>query len=205
MALAEEIARGARAQPVLARVPVPPPHNVPAAMSSFVGRADHVSRLRALLARDEVRLITLTGPGGTGKTRLALEVARSAVSDHPDGVFLASLAPLTDPETVPFAVASALGIKERGTEPIMQTSKVTLGDQAPHTDPGQFRTPAAGSFSGQRAPFGLSTPDGSRHEPGTASSLWRARLPCSSAFAPHREPGNRPRRVSGIRRGGPVR
>src|SRR5215204_1664063 len=59
------------------------------------------------------RLLTLTGTGGSGKTRLALEVARSLVGAYPDGVWLVELAPLSEGELVPQAVARALGVKER--------------------------------------------------------------------------------------------
>lgn len=86
----------------------PPPHNLPAERSSFVGREREIERTRTALA--EHRLVTLTGIGGAGKTRLALRVAALELADFPDGVFFADFAPLVDPELVPRAVAAACGL-----------------------------------------------------------------------------------------------
>ncbi len=84
------------------------PHNLPVALSSFVGRETEIAELLSLLSDPDVRLATLLGPGGTGKTRLALEVAASAVDTFPDGVWFVDLAQLTSPEEVGPAVADAL-------------------------------------------------------------------------------------------------
>jgi predicted ATPase len=67
------------------------------------------------------RLLTLTGTGGSGKTRLALEVARELIRGYPDGVWLVELAPLSEEELVPNAVAEALGVPERPGEPLADT------------------------------------------------------------------------------------
>lgn len=83
------------------------PHNLPVQLSSFVGREAEVAGLGQLLAAQ--RLLTLLGPGGIGKTRLALQVAAEQVEAFPDGVFLVDLAPIRDPELVPGAIAAALG------------------------------------------------------------------------------------------------
>ena len=74
-------------------------------------------RGRRAAAAADVRLLTLTGPGGTGKTRLALQVAAELLDDFPDGVFFVPLAPLRDPELVPSAIASALGVRESAGQP----------------------------------------------------------------------------------------
>ncbi|WP_051852583.1 BTAD domain-containing putative transcriptional regulator [Streptomyces aureocirculatus] len=87
----------------------PPRTNLPAPVAGLVGRADSVSRVRELIRRE--RLVTLTGPGGVGKTRLALEAAAGLAEDFPDGVWLVELAGTTG-EGVPEAVAAALGIRE---------------------------------------------------------------------------------------------
>ncbi len=86
-------------------------HNLPLALSSFRGRKSESDALMAQLA--EHRLVTLTGTGGVGKTRLALETARRLVDRFPDGVWLVELAPLAEPELVAARVASALGATER--------------------------------------------------------------------------------------------
>ena len=86
-------------------------HGFPAALTSFVGRAGAVTEVAGLL--DQHRLVTVTGPGGAGKTRLAGEVAKEAVGRFADGVWLAELAAVRDPAQVPVVVAAALGIPEQ--------------------------------------------------------------------------------------------
>ena len=85
-------------------------HGFPASLTSFVGRAQATAEIAAQLA--EYRLVTLTGPGGAGKTRLAGEVARRVAGRFADGVWLAELAAVRDPGQVPAAVAAALGIHD---------------------------------------------------------------------------------------------
>src|SRR5580658_5789473 len=83
-------------------------HGLVPALTSFVGRVGDVQALDRLLG--EYRLVTVTGPGGVGKTRLACEVARRAVAGFADGVWLVELATVQDPALVPAAVAAAMGI-----------------------------------------------------------------------------------------------
>ena len=85
-------------------------HGFPAALTSFVGRAVVVDEVAGQLARD--RLVTVTGPGGAGKTRLAGEVARRVAGGFADGVWLAELAAVRDPGQVAAVVAAALGIRD---------------------------------------------------------------------------------------------
>ena len=82
-------------------------HGFPAALTSFVGRARVVDEVAGQLAQD--RLVTVTGPGGAGKTRLAGEVAKRVAGRFADGVWLAELAAVREPAQVPAAVAAALG------------------------------------------------------------------------------------------------
>jgi predicted ATPase/DNA-binding SARP family transcriptional activator len=86
-------------------------HNLPAPLTSFVGREQELAELRALLGQD--RLVTLTGVGGVGKTRLALEAARRSLPDFPDGVWFADLSALTEPELVLRAVITALDVADQ--------------------------------------------------------------------------------------------
>jgi predicted ATPase/Tfp pilus assembly protein PilF/transcriptional regulator with XRE-family HTH domain len=85
-----------------------PPTNLPAAFTSFVGRAAELAAVRRLF--DSARLVTLAGPGGVGKTRLALEVAGAVRERYPDGVWLVDLAALTGPALVPQVVATVLQV-----------------------------------------------------------------------------------------------
>ena len=85
-------------------------HGFPAALTSFVGRAGVVDEIAGQLG--QYRLVTVTGPGGSGKTRLAGEVARQVACGFADGVWLAELGAVQDPAQVPAAVAAALGIRE---------------------------------------------------------------------------------------------
>jgi predicted ATPase/class 3 adenylate cyclase len=92
------------------------PNNLPVQLTNFIGRMSEVSRLRELLAVN--RLLTLTGTGGTGKTRLALEVAAESLLDFADGVFFVDLAPIEDNGLVASAIASALRVREYAGEVI---------------------------------------------------------------------------------------
>jgi predicted ATPase len=93
--------------------------NLPAPRSTFVGREREMVELKQAMAA--TRLLTLTGTGGSGKTRLALEAARDLIGSYPDGVWLVELAPLSEEALVPKAVAEALGIPERSAEPLSDT------------------------------------------------------------------------------------
>ena len=89
------------------------PNNLPTQLTSFVGRDDQVREAKQLLARS--RLLTLTGPGGTGKTRLSLQIAADVMDGFPDGVYFVPLASVRDPELVPSAIAQALAISTTGS------------------------------------------------------------------------------------------
>ena len=86
-----------------------------------MGREREMTRVRELLA--EHRLLTLTGPGGSGKTRLALAVASGAGGEFEDGVWLVELASLSDPDLVPQAVASVLGVQREPGSPSSRRSR----------------------------------------------------------------------------------
>ncbi len=95
------------------------PNNLPHELSSFIGRGPELLELARLLNR--TRLLTLTGPGGAGKTRLAQHVAHDVLGDYPDGVWLIELAPLADPALVASTVAQALGVREQRSQPLVES------------------------------------------------------------------------------------
>ncbi len=95
------------------------PNNLPQQITSFVGREKETKELKSLL--ESCRLVTLTGSGGTGKTRLSLQIAADVLERYPDGVWLVEFAPLTDSNLVVSTVASVLGLKEEVDKPLQRT------------------------------------------------------------------------------------
>jgi len=95
------------------------PNNLPVQLTSFIGRVREIAEIKRLLG--DARLVTLTGSGGAGKTRLALQVAADVLVDYPDGVWLAELAPIADPTLVSKTVASALNVPEQPGRKIADT------------------------------------------------------------------------------------
>ena len=103
------------------------PNNLPRQLSSFIGREDEIVRAEARLAG--TTLLTLTGAGGVGKTRLALELGAHIASSFPDGIWLVELAALTDGELVDDALADALRVKQRAGTPILAALVEDVGDR----------------------------------------------------------------------------
>ena len=95
------------------------PNNLPVQLTSFVGREREKAEVRILLSG--TRLITLTGSGGAGKTRLAIQVAAEVLEEFPNGAWLVELAALSDPSIVPKAVASAIGVPEQPGRSLTET------------------------------------------------------------------------------------
>lgn len=106
-----------------------PRHNVPFHLTSLIGREREVATIQDLLGK--TRLLTLTGAGGVGKTRLALQVAREIQDRYRDGVRLVDLAPLADPSLVTLAVATALDLRERPSEPVLPMLLAFLAGRQP--------------------------------------------------------------------------
>jgi non-specific serine/threonine protein kinase len=112
--------------PPVADAPVSP-HNLPAQLTSFIGRERELAELHRLLTAGEndhaptTRLLTLTGHGGTGKTRLAVQAARAALMAFPDGVWWLELAPVTEPALIPQTLAAVLGLQEEPDRPLLAT------------------------------------------------------------------------------------
>jgi predicted ATPase/class 3 adenylate cyclase len=97
------------------------PHNLPVQLTSFVGREQELADLQERLLRTDVRLLTLTGTAGTGKTRLALQVAESTLAEFPRGVFFVPLAPLNDPQLLASTMGEAIGVREVAGQPLLRT------------------------------------------------------------------------------------
>jgi predicted ATPase/transcriptional regulator with XRE-family HTH domain len=104
-------------------------HNLPVQPTSLLGREEQVAALTALLRRTDARLVTLTGPGGIGKTRLAIQVAAELVDDFADGVWYVRLSRLTDPDLVMPTIAQTLGLKETGRLPIAESLRDYLSSR----------------------------------------------------------------------------
>ena len=100
---------------------------LPVQLTSFVGRQAEMKGIREALADN--RLVTLTGAGGAGKTRLAVQVAAELATDFADGVWYVDLAPITDPEVVPVTVARALGLLDQPGEPTIDLLRRSIRDR----------------------------------------------------------------------------
>jgi predicted ATPase/class 3 adenylate cyclase len=104
-------------------------NNLPAQPTPLVGRERELGEVRDLLRAEGVRLLTLTGTGGIGKTRLGLQVAAELLDEFEDGVFFVALAPLTDPALVASAIAEPLGVVESGERPLKEELETYLRDR----------------------------------------------------------------------------
>ena len=102
---------------------------LPQPLTSLIGREREVAAVKAMLQQDHARLITLTGPGGTGKTRLAIQVATELSGSYRDGVWFVSLAPLRDPDLVMSAIAQTLGVRDSADHPLITSLTSALRDR----------------------------------------------------------------------------
>jgi predicted ATPase/DNA-binding CsgD family transcriptional regulator len=105
------------------------PNNLPVQSTSLVGREQEIATACAILRRSDTSLLTLTGPGGTGKTRLSLQIAAELLEDFEQGVYFVALAPISDPALVAFMIAQTLGIKDGGGRSILDGLKNYLRDR----------------------------------------------------------------------------
>jgi predicted ATPase/DNA-binding CsgD family transcriptional regulator len=106
-----------------------PPHNLPAQLTPLIGRDREATTICALMRRSEVRLITIVGTGGIGKTRLSLQVATNLLDTFSDGICLVLLATISDPNLVVSTITQTLGVKESGAEPDVDVLKDHLQDK----------------------------------------------------------------------------
>jgi predicted ATPase/class 3 adenylate cyclase len=105
------------------------PHNLPVQLTSFVGREREVADARRELLRKEVRLLTLAGPAGTGKTRLALQLAEDVLADFANGIFFVALARLAEPDLLASTIGEAIDVREVPGQPLLHTLKDALQTQ----------------------------------------------------------------------------
>lgn len=110
------------AQPPLVAQPLQPlptpPHNLPAALTPLIGRTQALAEVTTYVQRQRVRLLTLVGPGGMGKTRLALEIGRTLLLDFADGVFFVPLVAITSATELVTAIATEIGLRPEGNDPL---------------------------------------------------------------------------------------
>ena len=106
-----------------------PRSNLPASLTSLIGREQELGKLSEYLSNPSIRLVTLIGPPGIGKTRLSLEVTREALSDFPDGAFFVALAPVEDSSLVAPSIVQALGFEETKNQPSLERLKDGIRDK----------------------------------------------------------------------------
>src|SRR5207248_6958629 len=126
-----EAAVSRRKGPLSAAAPPPTgqPHPLPAQPTPLLGRAQDVAAVAGLLRQEHVRLLTLTGPSGVGKTRLGLEVAATLSADFADGVVVVSLAAIRDPDLVASTMGQTLGLRDAGGRPLREHLAAYLRDK----------------------------------------------------------------------------
>ncbi len=114
------------------------PNNLTQQLNSFIGRERELAEIKEMLASN--RLVTLLGMGGIGKSRLSMQLAAEVLDDFPDGVWFVELAALTDPSSVPQAVASVLGVKEEAGRPVIDALTKYVRDLQAADHSRQLRT-----------------------------------------------------------------
>lgn len=136
---------------------------IPLPLTPLLGREREVAEVAALLRRAEVRLLVLTGPGGVGKTRVALQVARDVAEAFPDGVAFVPLAPINDPALVLPTVAAAFGLQDTGAQPLRDRLAAYFGPRRLLLVLDNFEQvlPAARTSRSRQRTWGRSSPSAS--------------------------------------------
>ena len=151
------------------------PNNLPAQPNAFIGREAQMAEALALLRRPDVRLLTLIGPGGTGKTRLALQVAADLLDDFADGVWFVDLSALVDPALVIPTIAQVLDVKEQGARPLRKTLADYLHAKQLLLVLDNFEQIAAAAADVSALLAAAPAAEGADHQPGAAAPAGRAR------------------------------
>ncbi len=120
---------GRPADPAPWRVHPRPPSNLPASLTPLIGREQEAAAVGDLLSRPRVRLLTLTGTGGIGKTRLSVQIATDLLDAFTDGVWFIDLAPISDPDLVAATIARTLGVKQTGRQALIEHLKAYLREK----------------------------------------------------------------------------
>ena len=161
--------------------PAPESTSLPHYLTSLIGRQGEMEVVQRLLRQTGIRLLTLTGPGGIGKTRLAVDAATALSDAFPDGVFFVDLTPLADASQVPLAIAQAVGARESSDHDALP---VRQGDPARSADVAaarQFRACVGCRRECCDAPVGVPSIERPGDEPLSTSTAWRAGVPCAAA------------------------
>ncbi len=124
-----EFEAAARLAPTVRTADSPPRHSLPIPATPLIGRSREVGEVASTLQETSVRLLTLTGPGGVGKTRLALQAASALLREYADGVYFVALTPIEDPSLVASAIARELGLEESGGRPLTEDLSAYLQEK----------------------------------------------------------------------------
>ena len=164
-----------RQDEALSRRPLPQ-SNVPVPVSTLVGRQRELEEITSAL-RDGSRVLTLTGPGGSGKTRLAIEAANILAGELPDGAFFVALDSIRDPALLLPAIAQAVAVRESSERPLPESLAERLAGRRALLRDRQLRAARGGRAPPLAGPRGRAGADLPRHEPSSAPGLRRAGVP----------------------------
>src|SRR5512140_624183 len=155
--------------------------SLPRPLTSFIGREHELAQAKRLL--QDSYLVTLTGPGGSGKTRLCIVLATEVAAEYPDGVYFVPLAPVRDPQLVPSTIAQAIGLQDPRDRPLMEHLVSELRAAAPDR-PGQLRALAGRRPGRDAAAARDKCPADPGQQPLVAAGLRRAGMPGPAAGGP---------------------
>ncbi len=161
--------------------PAPESTSLPHYLTSLIGRQGEMEVVQRLLRQTGIRLLTLTGPGGIGKTRLAVDAATALSDAFPDGVFFVDLTPLADASQVPLAIAQAVGARESSEHDALTSASATLRDRQTLLLLDNFEHVLDAAAECRDASVGVPSLERPGDEPLSTSTAWRAGVPCAAA------------------------